>query len=82
MGLVEMIKQIRPSLVDLYVNEDVLQVMYEEAYLGTKILASIANKFSMYRVDKTKSNKITMTYEQLENHYYQLLQENVLALRR
>ena len=77
-----MIKQIRLSLVDLYINEDVLQIMYGDACIDTKILDRIAIKFNMYRAEKTRSNKITMTKEQLDDRYYRMLQENVLALKR
>lgn len=82
-----MIKQIRPSLVDLYVNEDVHQTMPHGTDPGKYdvlpyIINRIANRFNMYREEEEKAKKITMSKEQLDDHYYQLLQENVLALRR
>lgn len=82
-----MIKQIRHSLVDLYINEDIHQAIplideSENFDIDSYIVTRITNRFNLYREVKEKPRKITMTKEQLDKHYYQILQENVLSLRR
>lgn len=93
MGLVEMIKQIRLSLVDLYVHEDVMQSMhhiheYGKYDLCSSIMHRIGSVFVMYnktdrefaKPDKTQYSK-EMIEEKLTDNYQHMLINNVMSMR-
>ena len=85
-----MIHQIRPSLVKLYIEEDVLMYMTDQSYNSEETtystLVRLGETFSIYREEKTRIKYQPMTIEMIEEKltydYVDMLNENVLSMVR
>lgn len=80
-----MIKQIRCSLVDLYVNEDLHQnlTQYTDNF---NFSYRVAENFNLFREEETKRKSIVMSVNDHENElnerYVNMLMSNAISLAR